>query len=148
MDPLLTLPAGSRGSLPAGGGAPAGPAPLRVVWERAADLAVEIFRLGDGPGAGDPALRVALRSAALVVPTCLARALGRGGREARGQMIVALGALAEIESHLALAARLSDAPLDGAERLRGRIGIVRRLIVALGARGTGPAAPAPQRRPP
>jgi four helix bundle protein len=143
VDALLKPP-GGRAGIPAGGSSSLEAQPQRVVWERAADLAVELFHLAGQQELLEPALSGPLRAAALAVPTFLARAMGRGGlAEARGQLIQALGALAEVESHLAMSERLRGTPPESLAPLRARIELVRRLIVVLGARpSAAPVAPA------
>jgi four helix bundle protein len=144
MEPLLKAPGAE--SIQAPRGIAAASRPQRVVWERAADLALEVLRVSARAEGVEPALRDPLRSAALAVPTSLARAHGRAGRYARPHLATALGALAELESHLALAGRLGDPPPDGVGRLRGMVEVVRRLIVALAVRDPdrrAPGAPAP-----
>jgi len=144
MEPLLRAPGAD--TLQAPRGIAAASRPQRVVWERAADLAVEVFGISARAEGIEPALRDPLRTAALAVPTALARAHGRPVRDARPHLAVALGALAELESHLALAGRLGEHPPDGVGRLRGMVEMVRRLIVALAVRDPdrrAPSAPAP-----
>ncbi len=137
MDPLLNRASAAS--------APPGPRALRVVWERAADLAVEVFRLCRGSAGVEPELCEPLRASALAVPTHLARVLGRAGREVRPSLILALGALAEVESHLALARRLGGESEESLARLRSSVEVLRRLIVAagIGSRPAPQASPVP-----
>jgi four helix bundle protein len=132
VDPLLSGTGVSERLAAAPGSAAGRARPLRVVWERGLDLAVEVFRLQTGDGGLEPALCQKLRCAAIEVPTALARAIGRSSRGLRLNLIAALGALAEIESHLALAGRLGSVPEEMLAGLRTRLRILRRLIVGLG----------------
>lgn len=146
MDSLLKPPLPARGQAAGVPAAAWGARPLRVVWERAAELAVEVFRFSARPEALEPALRDPMRAAALAVPTCLARAQGRPGQLARQQLVLALGALAELESHLALAPRLGEPPAEVVQRLRGMLEVVRRLVLALGTRQPEVSAGVPAAR--
>jgi hypothetical protein len=112
---------------------PAGARSFRVVWERAADLAAAVFEQGAAGAEGSTSpTRDSLRASALAVATCVARAAALPPAGRRAELIRALAALSEVESHLLLAARIAGRPLEGGEGLRSRIEVVRRLILALG----------------
>lgn len=129
MDPLLGAPS-----------SPAGARSFRVVWERAADLAAAVFEQGARPGeGGDLPTRDSMRASSLAVATCVARAAALPPAGRRAELIRALAALSEVESHLLLAARIVGRPLEGGEALRGRIEVVRRLILALGGGAPRPS---------
>jgi hypothetical protein len=134
MDPLLGPPA-----------APAGARSFRVVWERAAELAAAVFEHGDGAGGeGAPPTRESMRASSLAVATCVARAAALPSAGRRAELIRALAALSEVESHLLLGARILGRPAEDSGELRRRIEVLRRLILAL---GNGAAASSREPRP-
>jgi four helix bundle protein len=83
-----------------------------VVWQRAIDLAVEVFRLTeDFPIEQRYALTDIIRRCATSVSANIAEGFGRGKDPEFGYFLrVALGSLCELESHLEVAVRVGYLP--------------------------------------
>ncbi len=121
--------------------------PHRVVWERAVELAAQVFQFTSTQASHEQALCEPLRAAALAVPAALARSfVTNAGRRTLDGLLAALASLAEVESHLAVAGHLTLCPPPELQRLRRALEVVRRMILALALRVRQPRArSAPQR---
>ena len=88
-----------------------------LVWQRALELAVRIYRLSEKfPKSEIYGLTSQVRRAAVSVPSNIAEGYGRGSRKEYLQFLsVAQGSLKELETQIILAQRLSYASEKDAE---------------------------------
>ena len=98
-----------------------------VAWQKADDLAVEVYRRTGAPvGGGDSDLVRQLRSAAVSVPANLAEGSGRSSTvDFRRFLYQAQGSLSEVEYYLHLVERLEildPASLKDFRMLRSEVG--------------------------
>lgn len=114
------------------------------VWQKAVDLAVEIYRVTEGfPREEKFGLTGQVRRAAASVPANIAEGWGRGSTKEYTQFLfVARGSLLEVETHLVIAQRLQylkQSQMVGLEAETTSIGrMLNGLIHALRARGVPP----------
>jgi four helix bundle protein len=107
-----------------------------TVWQKSINLAAEAYALAASlPRRDQFELASQIRRAAASVPANIAEGHnGRSRREFANHIAIALGSLAELESHLELAIRLQVIEVEGTSRILGQAAEVNRMLHAL-ARG-------------
>ena len=100
-------------------------------WQRAVDLVELIYRITEAfPRSETYGLSQQMRRAAVSVPANLAEgAASKGSRELMRFASIAVGSLAELDTHVEVAARLGY--MDRDEALQSRIDEVSALLLAL-----------------
>ncbi len=103
------------------------------VWQRAMDLAVEVYRLtARFPRTEAFALSTQFTRAAASVPANVAEGHGRHGRKSFANFLaIAKGSLMKVQTYLALAGRLSYITADQAAKAEGLISEVSKMLTAL-----------------
>ena len=98
-----------------------------TVWQKAMDLAIEVYRLTQGfPKTEEYRLTAQITRAAVSVPANIAEGHARGTRKDYANFIsIANGSLAEVETFLTLSVRLGlalEADVEAATALASEIG--------------------------
>jgi len=106
-----------------------------IVWQRAMDLAVEVYRATDQlPTEERYGLRSQMRSAAVSIPSNIAEGQGRRSVGAfRNHLSISHGSVRELETQTLLSGMLGYLKPDVVDRLIERASEVGRLVTALSA---------------
>ena len=104
-----------------------------LVWQKAVELAVLIYRLTEGfPTREIYGLASQIRRAGVSVPSNIAEGYGRGSRKEYLQFLsIAQGSLKELETQTILAERLGYATVSQAERILSDSEIVGKMLGGL-----------------
>ena len=104
-----------------------------LVWQRALELAVQIYRLSDGfPRTEIYGLTSQLRRAGASVPSNIAEGYGRGTRREYVQfLLIAQGSLKELETQTILAQRLNYATNAQAEEVLSEAEVIGKMLGSL-----------------
>jgi len=107
-----------------------------TVWQKAMDLAIEVYRLTQGfPKTEEYRLTAQTTRAAVSVPANIAEGHARGTRKDYANFIsIASGSLAEVETFLTLSVRLGFALETDVEIAAGLAAEIGRMLAALRAR--------------
>ena len=104
-----------------------------LVWQKAIELAVLIYRLSEGfPRAEVYGLTSQIRRAGVSVPSNIAEGYGRGSRKEYLQFLfVAQGSLKELETQTILSQRLDYATAAQADRILSESEVVGKMLGSL-----------------
>lgn len=104
-----------------------------IAWQKAMDLAVEIYKVTEGfPRHEQYALTAQMHRAAISIPSNLAEGQGRNSRREFHQFIgQARGSIWELETQVELAFRLGYIPTDRAPALLERLAELARIVTGL-----------------
>ena len=101
-----------------------------IVWQRAMDLAVEIYHLTERfPRQEIYGLTAQMRRAAVSIPSNIAEGRRRATRADYGRFLqIAFGSAAELETQIDLAARIRCCSREESTRANGLLGEVLRML--------------------
>ncbi len=104
-----------------------------LVWQRALDLAILIYRLSEGfPKTEVYGLTSQVRRASVSIPSNIAEGYGRGSRREYLQFLsIAQGSLKELETQTILAQRLNYATAAQADRILSESEIIGKMLGSL-----------------
>jgi four helix bundle protein len=104
-----------------------------LVWQKAIELAVLIYRLSEGfPRAEVYGLTSQIRRASVSVPSNIAEGYGRGSRKEYLQFLyVAQGSLKELETQTILSQRLNYATAAQADRILSESEVIGKMLGSL-----------------
>src|SRR5512145_1467781 len=104
-----------------------------VVWQKAVDLVVEIYNMTKSfPKEEVYGLVSQMRRAAVSIPANIAEGAARQTKKEFMQFIhIAKGSLAELDTHLIIAARLMYIKESGTEAIRLKMDEIRRMLSGL-----------------
>ena len=100
-----------------------------AVWQRSVDIAIEIYGMtGTFPRSEEYGLASQMRRATVSIPSNIAEGRARPGKEFGRFLGIALGSLAELETQLEIARRLSCLSEENYPHVTGELDIIGKQI--------------------